>query len=78
MHLISWGNRIVSPLLHKHSDKSAAQYCVASQEHCKQPELLVAKHAEVNEHATRRFLNTAPNRLAQQPFALPFQMYRQG
>ena len=42
---------------------------MASQEHCKQAELLVANDAEVDEHATRRFLDTAPDRLAQQPFA---------
>ncbi len=69
MHLIRSGNRIVISLSHNHSDESAARYCVASQEHCKQPELLVANDAEVNEHATRRCLDTAPNSLAQQPFA---------
>ncbi len=70
MQWTSWVNRIVVFLSHKHSGESAAQYCVASQEHCKQPDLPVANHAAVNEHASKSFLDTAPQQVGTAAFCI--------
>jgi hypothetical protein len=60
-------------LLHKHSDESAAQYCVASQERRKQPELLMANDTEIDEHANRRLLENYPPHLGTAAFCLDIQ-----